>query len=148
MNAKSRSLHCPDHIHQGSILAGPVDSQCAICHSPSNVTNQLFCVTCGKHFHGSCVGLGAGPGVRTAWQCVDCKVCITCRTPAAHQGSGAELTLDRTKMLVCDTCDKSYHPFCVRPLLANVPKLGWKCKNCRVCGDCGSRTPGSVGLIT
>lgn len=30
-----------------------------------------------------------------------------------------------------------------RPLISNIPKLGWKCKNCRVCGDCGSRTPGS-----
>lgn len=143
LNAKTRSLHCPDHIHQGSIAAGPTDSQCAICRSPSNVGNQLFCVTCGRHFHGSCVGLATGPGVRTAWQCAECKVCVTCRAPAAHQGSGSELALDRTKMLVCDTCEKSYHPFCVRPLLANVPKLGWKCKNCRVCGDCGSRTPGS-----
>lgn len=33
--------------------------------------------------------------------------------------------------------------FDLRPLISNIPKLGWKCKNCRVCGDCGSRTPGS-----
>ncbi len=75
---------------------------------------QLFCVTCGKHYHGSCVGLGSGPGVRTAWQCNECKVCITCRTPVAQQGTGAEAVTDRTKMLVCDTCDKNYHPSCVR----------------------------------
>ncbi|KAK4006238.1 hypothetical protein OUZ56_011394 [Daphnia magna] len=58
-----RGLHCPDHIHQGSIMAGPSDANCAVCHSQSNVTNQLFCVTCEKHYHGSCVGLGSGPGV-------------------------------------------------------------------------------------
>ena len=90
---------------------------------PSNVANQvkiqkilcvyvyhiqLFCVTRGKHFHGSCVGLGSGPGVRTAWQCNKCKVCITCRTPVAQQGTGAEAVTDRTKMLVGDTCDKNY----------------------------------------
>ena len=69
---------------------------------------QLFCVTRGKHFHGSCVGLGSGPGVRTAWQCNKCKVCITCRTPVAQQGTGAEAVTDRTKMLVGDTCDKNY----------------------------------------
>ncbi|XP_046637782.1 histone-lysine N-methyltransferase 2C-like isoform X5 [Daphnia pulicaria] len=143
LNAKTRGLHCPDHIHQGSIMAGPSDANCAVCHSPSNVANQLFCVTCGKHYHGSCVGLGSSPGVRTAWQCNECKVCITCRTPVAQQGTGAEAVTDRTKMLVCDTCDKNYHPSCVRPLISNIPKLGWKCKNCRVCGDCGSRTPGS-----
>ncbi|KAK4027342.1 hypothetical protein OUZ56_016352 [Daphnia magna] len=63
LNAKTRGLHCPDHIHQGSIMAGPSDANCAVCHSQSNVANQLFCVTCGKHYHGSCVGLGSGPGV-------------------------------------------------------------------------------------
>ena len=91
-----------------------------------------MCVTCGRHYHGSCVGLATSSGVRTGWQCSECKVCVTCRTPG-----------EDAKMLVCDTCDKSFHPYCVRPLLSNIPKMGWKCRNCRVCGDCGARTPGS-----
>lgn len=41
LNAKARSLYCPDHIHQGSISAGPTEAQCAVCRSPSNVANQV-----------------------------------------------------------------------------------------------------------
>ena len=146
LNAKAYTTYCTDHVHQGSIQAG-AEAQCHTCRSPGNVTNQLFCVTCGRHYHGTCVGLAAAaPGVRTAWQCSDCKLCVTCRTPNGSEAEGhAANNVNQTsgKMLVCDACDKSYHPFCLRPLLSNIPKMGWKCKNCRVCGDCGSRTPGS-----
>ncbi|XP_017695715.1 PREDICTED: histone-lysine N-methyltransferase 2C-like, partial [Lepidothrix coronata] len=44
------------------------------------------------------------------------------------------------KMLVCDTCDKGYHTFCLQPVMDAVPTNGWKCKNCRVCAECGTRT--------
>lgn len=73
-------------------------------------------------------------------------------------------------MLVCDHCDKAYHLNCMRPVMSSVPKVGWKCKvryrgdsvswrgtsrildgatiislsfqRCRLCSDCGARTPG------
>lgn len=32
------------------------------------------------------------------------------------------------KMLVCDTCDKGYHTFCLQPVMDAVPTNGWKCK--------------------
>lgn len=32
------------------------------------------------------------------------------------------------KMLVCDTCDKGYHTFCLQPVMDSVPTNGWKCK--------------------
>lgn len=35
---------------------------------------------------------------------------------------------DDNKMLVCDTCDKGYHTFCLRPVMSTIPKNGWKCK--------------------
>lgn len=35
---------------------------------------------------------------------------------------------DDNKMLVCDTCDKGYHTFCLRPIMTTIPKNGWKCK--------------------
>lgn len=76
---------------------------------------------------------------------------------------------DDHKMLMCDTCDKGYHIFCLKPAMSSVPKHGWKCKvsrgdhplilfenlnsvecvvnsslqNCRICMDCGARTPGA-----
>lgn len=33
-----------------------------------------------------------------------------------------------SKMLVCDTCDKGYHTFCLKPVMTAIPKNGWKCK--------------------
>uniref|UniRef100_A0A8D0LAK6 Zinc finger PHD-type domain-containing protein n=1 Tax=Sphenodon punctatus TaxID=8508 RepID=A0A8D0LAK6_SPHPU len=42
-------------------------------------------------------------------------------------------------MLVCETCDKGYHTFCMKPAIEILPADSWKCKNCRVCCDCGSR---------
>lgn len=43
-------------------------------------------------------------------------------------------------MLVCDTCDKGYHTFCMRPQMITIPKDGWKCPNCRICIECGGQT--------
>lgn len=45
--------------------------------------------------------------------------------------------------MLCERCDKAYHPSCLRPIVTSIPKYGWKCKCCRVCTDCGSRTPGA-----
>jgi len=35
---------------------------------------------------------------------------------------------DDNKMLVCDTCDKGYHTYCLKPVMTTIPKNGWKCK--------------------
>jgi histone-lysine N-methyltransferase MLL3 len=106
---------------------------------------------------------------RAGWQCPACKLCQACRQPG-----------DESKLLSCDTCDKAYHIFCIRPALSSIPKHSWKCKvcisffvleplfllivrlfsrffkqqgsfqivpysfqMCRICTDCGARTPGS-----
>lgn len=42
---------------------------------------------------------------------------VNCRQPG-----------DDNKMLVCDTCDKGYHTFCLQPAMTTIPKNGWKCK--------------------
>ena len=34
---------------------------------------------------------------------------------------------DDNRMLVCDTCDKGYHTFCLHPVMTSIPKNGWKC---------------------
>ena len=47
--------------------------------------------------------------------------------PVFHRQPG-----DDNKMLVCDTCDKGYHTFCLRPAMTTIPKHGWKCKVQRV----------------
>ncbi|XP_062424789.1 histone-lysine N-methyltransferase 2C isoform X2 [Rhea pennata] len=122
------SLLCPDHIDQAPERSKE-EANCAVCDSPGDLLDQLFCTTCGQHYHGMCLDIQVTPLKRAGWQCPDCKVCQNCK----HSG-------EDNKMLVCDTCDKGYHTFCLQPVMDSVPTNGWKCKNCRVCAECGTRT--------
>ncbi|XP_052693645.1 histone-lysine N-methyltransferase 2C-like isoform X7 [Crassostrea angulata] len=130
---KKLAILCPDHSDQAETIAGE-EAFCVLCCQADKIGKQLFCTSCGHHYHGACLhpSVALSPEVRAGWQCPDCKVCQMCRQPG-----------EDSKMLVCDTCDKGYHTFCLKPVMTAIPKNGWKCKNCRVCGDCGSRTPGS-----
>ncbi|KAM3929074.1 histone-lysine N-methyltransferase 2C isoform 4-T4 [Leptodactylus fuscus] len=122
------SLLCPEHIDQ-ALERYKDDANCALCDSSGDLLDQLFCTTCGQHYHGMCLEIAVTPLKRAGWQCPDCKVCQNCK----HSG-------DDNKMLVCDTCDKGYHTFCLQPVMDSVPTNGWKCKNCRICAECGART--------
>ncbi|ELT96955.1 hypothetical protein CAPTEDRAFT_106026 [Capitella teleta] len=115
---KTLSLLCPDHIDQAESIAGP-EALCIVCDVPGCISDQLFCTSCGQHYHGNCLDppVQVNPVVRSGWQCPECKICQTCRQPG-----------DDNKMLVCDTCDKGYHIFCLRPVMTTIPKNGWKCK--------------------
>ncbi|XP_052093536.1 histone-lysine N-methyltransferase 2C-like isoform X6 [Mytilus californianus] len=130
---KTLTLLCPDHTDQAHAIAAE-EALCVICDTVGNVLEQLFCTSCGHHYHSNCLNpvVSLTPEVRAGWQCPDCKVCQKCRKAG-----------DDNKMLVCDTCDKGYHTYCLKPVMTTIPKNGWKCKNCRVCTDCESRTPGS-----
>ncbi|KAM4704791.1 histone-lysine N-methyltransferase 2C [Rhinophrynus dorsalis] len=122
------SLLCPEHIDQ-ALERSKDGANCALCDSSGDLLDQLFCTTCGQHYHGMCLDIAVTPLKRAGWQCPDCKVCLNCK----HSG-------DDNKMLVCDTCDKGYHTFCLQPVMDSVPTNGWKCKNCRICAECGTRT--------
>nr|XP_036855119.1 histone-lysine N-methyltransferase 2C isoform X6 [Manis javanica] len=121
-------LLCPEHIDQAPERAKE-DANCAVCDSPGDLLDQLFCTTCGQHYHGMCLDIAVTPLKRAGWQCPECKVCQNCKQ------SGED-----SKMLVCDTCDKGYHTFCLQPVMKSVPTNGWKCKNCRICVECGTRS--------
>uniref|UniRef100_A0A2D4NZ70 PHD-type domain-containing protein n=2 Tax=Micrurus surinamensis TaxID=129470 RepID=A0A2D4NZ70_MICSU len=110
------TLLCPDHIDQAP-LRSKEEANCAVCDSPGDLLDQLFCTTCGQHYHGMCLDIRVTPIKRAGWQCPDCKVCQNCKQ------SGED-----NKMLVCDTCDKGYHTFCLQPVMDSVPTNGWKCK--------------------
>ncbi|XP_056148692.1 histone-lysine N-methyltransferase 2C [Lampris incognitus] len=127
---KSLSLLCPEHIEL-AIHRFADDVNCALCDSPGDLLDQLFCTSCGQHYHGMCLDMAATPLRRAGWQCPECKVCQTCKHPG-----------EDTKMLVCDVCDKGYHTFCLQPAMDSIPTNGWRCKNCRVCVQCGTRTSG------
>lgn len=44
-------------------------------------------------------------------------LCCPCRKPG-----------NDSKMLVCETCDKGYHTFCLKPPMEELPAHSWKCK--------------------
>ncbi|KAJ8012094.1 hypothetical protein DPEC_G00065110 [Dallia pectoralis] len=127
---RSLSLLCPDHTDL-ALQRFPDDTICALCDSPGELHDQLFCTSCGQHYHGACLDMAVTPLRRAGWQCPECKVCQTCKNPGEDD-----------KMLVCDVCDKGYHTFCLQPVINDIPTNGWRCKNCRVCVQCGVRTLG------
>ncbi|GBP54294.1 hypothetical protein EVAR_32641_1 [Eumeta japonica] len=126
---------CTKH---GASIPCSADIDCRTCHVVGDIANLMTCVTCGAHYHGTCVGLAQLPGVRAGWACRSCRVCQVCRLDVAPGMSPAE-----SRAVTCEHCDKQYHATCLRPMMATVPKYGWKCKCCRVCSDCGARSPGA-----
>uniref|UniRef100_A0A3P8V9B6 PHD-type domain-containing protein n=1 Tax=Cynoglossus semilaevis TaxID=244447 RepID=A0A3P8V9B6_CYNSE len=131
---KQLVLLCPEHIDKAEELGE--DAWCGVCDSVGELTDLLFCTSCGQHYHAACLEIGATPIQRAGWQCPECKVCQTCRQPG-----------EDSKMLVCDACDKGYHTFCLQPAMDSLPTDPWKCRRCRVCAECGAPgllLPGSV----
>ncbi|XP_046702337.1 histone-lysine N-methyltransferase 2C isoform X2 [Silurus meridionalis] len=127
---RTYTLLCPDHI-QRALVRCKDDVKCLLCDRPGDLHDQLFCTTCGQHYHGVCLDMVVTPVRRAGWQCPECKVCLTCRNPG-----------EDSKMLVCDICDKGYHTFCLEPVMDSLPPGGWRCKNCRTCAQCGARALG------
>ncbi|XP_059914328.1 histone-lysine N-methyltransferase 2C-like isoform X2 [Gadus macrocephalus] len=113
---RSLSLLCPDHV-QLAIHRFADEVNCVLCDSPGDLQDQLFCTSCGLHYHGMCLDMAVTPLRRAGWQCPECKVCQTCKNPG-----------EDTKMLVCDMCDKGYHTFCLQPAMDSLPTNGWRCK--------------------
>ncbi|XP_022825140.1 histone-lysine N-methyltransferase 2C isoform X2 [Spodoptera litura] len=136
---QTKSSFCKDHLYQVPLIC-TADIDCRTCRTIGDIANLMTCVTCGAHYHGTCVGLAQLPGVRSGWSCRSCRVCQVCRGEA---GAGLQPPGHEARAVTCEHCDKLYHATCLRPVMATVPKYGWKCKCCRVCSDCGSRSPGA-----
>lgn len=68
---------------------------------------------------------GTCAGVRSGWSCRSCRVCQVCRGEA---GAGLQPPGHEARAVTCEHCDKLYHATCLRPVMATVPKYGWKCK--------------------
>jgi hypothetical protein len=70
------------------------------------------------------------------WRCPHCKFCEACN------GTDQE-----DKLIVCDSCDRCYHMFCLNPPLEELPQGGWRCSECNHCIHCGSKTSSSAALL-
>jgi histone-lysine N-methyltransferase MLL3 len=77
---KTMSLLCPDHTDEAVAIANQ-EACCVVCDLPGNILDQLFCTSCGQHYHGNCLdpAVEVNPIVRAGWQCPECKICQTCR---------------------------------------------------------------------
>ncbi|VDM02062.1 unnamed protein product [Schistocephalus solidus] len=147
---RSLEIFCPSHLDH-VLTFGDNATPCLICEQTNDVSDMIFCTSCGNHFHNSCLEppLVLSVTVRVGWQCPECKMCLACRTsqlcttfllcPFFSESK------DETKMLVCDVCDKGFHTYCLKPPVTNIPKNGFKCDRCRVCTDCGLRRFSSKG---
>ena len=62
------------------ILAGS-EAYCVLCNKAGDISKQLFCTSCGRHYHGQCLDppVSVSAIVRMGWQCPECKVCQGCR---------------------------------------------------------------------
>lgn len=58
-----------------------LEAYCVVCDTPGSISDQLFCTSCGQHYHGNCLDptVEVNPVVRAGWQCPECKICQTCR---------------------------------------------------------------------
>jgi hypothetical protein len=66
-------------LHSTFLLVGE-DAKCAVCDEIGDLTKQLFCCNCWRHYHGKCLQpeVDALPSTRMAWHCPICKICNEC----------------------------------------------------------------------
>jgi hypothetical protein len=140
----SNRILCLRHANEAADQFGDT-SECLICDQTvvndnetntnnNQLLNQLFCASCGAHYHDSCLSPpidGSMSLIRIDWQCPECKCCQLCGE-----------TGDDTKLLVCDSCDKCYHIFCLNSAVGSMNKMNslegaWKCPKCKLCSSCG-----------
>ena len=37
---------------------------------------------------------------------------------------------DEVKLLICESCDRGFHTYCLNPPLKDIPKNSWNCSQC------------------
>ena len=75
-------LHAINSCYRSSVtLTAPEEAMCVVCDQVGSIFEQLFCTSCGQHYHGNCLDppVQVNPIVRAGWQCPECKICQTCR---------------------------------------------------------------------
>lgn len=57
------------------------EAECVLCGEAKDFGEQIFCTSCGRHYHGRCLepSVDLTSLIRMGWQCPDCKVCQGCR---------------------------------------------------------------------
>jgi hypothetical protein len=126
-----------NHVTNQSSIGNTSGKTCYLCSKPSTATTSsvatngismrqdhvmIGCSSCHRYSHPSCLALNpalANWGCIRAydWQCMECKICTTCKNPN-----------DEDKMMFCDRCDRGFHTYCVG--VNDVPTGSWMCLLC------------------
>ncbi|TPX45107.1 hypothetical protein SeLEV6574_g04092 [Synchytrium endobioticum] len=64
------------------------------------------------------------------WECNNCKTCVACSE-----------VKDDDKLMICETCDKSYHTYCCDPPYLEIPHGPFMCTECATCTSCQAKPP-------
>ncbi|XP_067932169.1 histone acetyltransferase KAT6B-like isoform X1 [Watersipora subatra] len=98
---------------------------------------MVSCCRCGQSGHPSCLKFSKNQTevVKSLqdWECYDCKKCFMCKISKG----------DDNDMLICDRCDRSFHPHCCRPPVKKPPDGTWICHLCLI--STGKLSPGQAG---
>jgi PHD-finger len=101
---------------------------CVECGRPERANQQLFtCAGCYRSYHPTtCLVMYADTVERVlaqpagGWRCADCTICEICADPGYD-----------SSVLLCDSCDRGFHTFCLDPPLHAPPDGAWHCEQCR-----------------
>ncbi|XP_075248140.1 PHD finger protein 10-like [Convolutriloba macropyga] len=117
--------------HLGLEGVPSLSSLCGICFKGSlenkfgNEESLISCSQCTNAGHPTCLELSdsiVSVIMTYNWQCMECKVCMTCKSAT-----------DEENLMFCDNCDRGYHSYCVG--MNEIPTGRWVCE---ICGDCVS----------
>jgi len=84
----------------------------------------VSCSSCGSSGHPSCLRFSDNIMLsirKYSWQCIECKTCSTCKNAD-----------NEDQLLFCDDCDRSYHTYCLKPPLLELPEGSWSCRLCLI----------------
>lgn len=82
----------------------------------------ISCSSCGSSGHPSCLQFSDESLLsvkKYKWQCIDCKTCTYCNKAD-----------NEAQLLICNDCDRSYHTYCLKPPLSELPEESWSCSIC------------------
>jgi hypothetical protein len=107
---------------------------CLFCGTRGDAADLLTCqgilyfslltiLDCAETFHWFCMdpAVPVPAKFRGHWRCAHCKVCETCND-----------TGNEGQLLVCESCDRGFHTYCLQPALETVPEGAWLCTDCNI----------------
>lgn len=86
----------------------------------------LVCGGCERGYHVACLIPRPPNPIPKPWYCSE--ECVSMSMLQCQICDNAE---NDEQMLLCDTCDRGYHMFCLNPPLAAIPEGDWNCPQCR-----------------